>query len=310
VDNPHVFDCAIIGGGAAGLSAAMVLARSHRAAALIDNGRQSNLATLEAHSVFSRDKVAPAELYAIVREQLAKYISVVTMDDTALSVIKADAGFQVALAGGESLSCRVVLLAQGSSYELPQIPGIQDLWGRKVFHCPYCDGWEMTDKRLLAVGDEAWQESMSRTLPNWTRCLTWARPHEVRGLRDAQAGLLAELEAGLQIDWQQPTASEAKAEVLGREAQASQTFGAVGHQVEFDRVIVQTNCTVRDGIAVSLGCELNEKGQVVTDEQGRTSAAGVYAAGDIADQAKYINVAAASGTLAGVAINADLGKRG
>jgi thioredoxin reductase len=316
VDSPQVFDCIIIGGGAAGLSAAMVLARAHRMAALIDNRRQSNLATLEAHSVFSRDKVAPAELYDTVRDQLRSYISVVQIEDTALTVTggagvpACDPCFSVTLAGGDVLHARKLLLAQGVDYELPDIPGIHDLWGRKAFHCPYCDGWEMTDKRLLAIGSEKWREGMSGTLPNWTRCLTWATPEQVASLSDSQAGVWAALRDTVSVDWQQPPIAEAKAEVTGEGSAAAPapetTSTARDRQVEFDRVIVQTSCNCRDGIADSLGVQRNEKGQVIKDENGRTNVEGVYVAGDQADEANYVNVAAAAGTLAGVAINADL----
>jgi thioredoxin reductase len=310
VDTPQAFDCIIIGGGAAGLSAALVLARAHRTAALIDNGRQSNLPTLEAHSVFSRDGIAPDELYRIVREQLAKHISVVTVDDTALKVNHLAEGFSVTLAGGSQLQGRLLLLAQGVDYELPSIPGLHDLWGRKAFHCPYCDGYEMTNQRLLAIGDDQWRESMGGTLPNWTRCLTWAAPADVLGLCDSQTGVQATLQEAVDVPWtthEQLVRTAGTVEAGSVEAAAGECAGN-GQQVEYDRVIVQTTSKPRDGIADSLGCARNEKGQLVIDEGGRTSVSGVFAAGDQADVAAYINVAAASGHLAGVAINVALGE--
>jgi thioredoxin reductase len=271
------YDVLIVGGGPAGLSAAMVLGRAHRSVALVDAGTQSNRNSFQVHAVFTRDGMPPEELYAVAHEQLASYPAVQSINGV-VSDIAPGPPFVATLESGEHITATFVLLAQGVIYGFPPIPGVAELWGREVWHCPYCHGFEATDKRLLAVGDEQWIKGMTALLPIWTEHITWAAVEEVQEIQRATSGgIVAMLSDGPQ---------------------------------HFAQAIVQTTVIKRDELADTLGCRRNDKGQVEIADDNRTSVAGVYAAGDQSTEANQVNIAAGSGHRAAVAINEALGVTG
>ena len=157
-----VWDCVIIGGGAAGLSAALVLGRARRRTLLVDAGHQSNLAAHGIGGLLGHDGRSPAELYAMARRELTAYPSVEVRTGEVVSWERVDAGFTLELADGRSESARRVVLATGMDYRHPALPGLAELWGRSVFHCPFCHGWEVRDQPLavLASGDLAVQKAL------------------------------------------------------------------------------------------------------------------------------------------------------
>ena len=130
----------VVGGGAAGLSAALVLGRSRRRTLVVDDGMPRNAPSAEAHSIFTRDGAAPAELLRIAREQLSPYGTVEMRHDRVTAVRREGEGFAVSLAGGGQVTARRLLLAIGVRDLLPDIDGFAELWGRSVLHCPYCHG--------------------------------------------------------------------------------------------------------------------------------------------------------------------------
>lgn len=267
------YDVVIIGGGPAGLAAATVLGRALRRVALIDAGQQSNRGSEAVHAVFACDGMAPEELYQRTREQLKRYRCVQLLEGIAVAV-HSGGPFSIDLESRQQIEGKYLLLAQGVKYSHPPIPGVIELWGRQVWHCPYCHGFEAAGKRLLAIGDEIWVSGMKELLPIWTENIVWAGPGHVQGLR----------------------------------AEGSQVFACLdgGEQV-FDHVVVQSTVVARDEIADNLGCERNGKGQLVIDEKGQTSVERVYCAGDQSTEGGQINIAAAAGHKAAVAINEALG---
>nr|MDQ3024529.1 FAD-dependent oxidoreductase [bacterium] len=146
--------------------------------------------------------------------------------------------------------------------------------GREVWHCPYCHGYEATDKQLLAVGDEAWLKGMTALLPLWTQHITWVAVEDVQEIVKDGHGIVAHLREGSK---------------------------------HFDQVVAQTTVIKRDDLAESLGCKRNEKGMLEIDEQCRTSVEGVFSAGDQTTETNQVNIAAGAGHRAAVAINEELG---
>ncbi len=144
----HSYDVVIVGGGAAGLSAALVLGRARRKVAVIDAGAPRNAPAAHMQGFLSRDGMPPADLLTIGREEVTGY-GVEIIDGEVTTI---EPGFVVHLASGERLTTRRILLTTGVSDELPAIPGVRERWGRDLLHCPYCHGWEVRDQPLGVLG--------------------------------------------------------------------------------------------------------------------------------------------------------------
>lgn len=142
----------VVGGGPAGLNAALVLGRCRRKVLLFDGGKPRNAVSRALHGFLTRDGIAPAELRRIGREQLAPYDSVNFMEATVIDAARSGNGFSVQTSDRESFFARKLLLAAGVIDALPQIEGVKELYGLGVFHCPYCDGWEVRDQPLAVYG--------------------------------------------------------------------------------------------------------------------------------------------------------------
>ena len=156
------WDCVIVGGGAAGLSAALVLGRARRRTLVVDAGQQSNLAAHGIGGLLGHDGRAPAELYAMGRRELAAYPSVEVRTGEVVSAERVDGGFVLELADDSRETARRVVLATGMAYRPPALPGLAELWGKSVFHCPFCHGWEVRDEPLavLCRGELAVQRAL------------------------------------------------------------------------------------------------------------------------------------------------------
>jgi thioredoxin reductase len=266
------YECVVVGGGAAGLAAAMVLARARRQVLLLDAHGQNNRRSSHSGGVFLHDGAAPAALYETALEQLRAYPTFTCRRDTVTGVLAEERGFRALTASGDAVRAQQLILAQGVEYAPSPVPGVDELWGTKVVHCPFCEGYECRQMQVLALGDSAWLEHMREILPNWVDDITWAEVSEVARLRDE-----GNLDGG----------SVAVAFADGREA-------------VFDRVFAQQKLGPRDGLADSLGCRRIESGELEVDARGQTSVPGVFAAGDQVSGAQQVNLAVGSGHAAGM----------
>lgn len=268
-----IYDVAVIGGGAAGLAAATVLARANSKVIVVDAGKQSNSVSHAAGAVFTRDGTAPKELYRIAREQLLVYPSASLVNDVAVSVTKGKL-FSLELESGVRIHARLLLLAQGMTYALPEINGIRELWGNKVWHCPYCHGYEAKGKKVLVIMDDERRDHVRSILPSWTRDFSFIGPDEVESVSEESGKVVVRLRTG-------------------------------GDLIA-DEIMVQTLPVSRDAITESLGCAVTEQGHLLVDSMGKTTVPGVYAAGDQSSQMKQFNLSVASGHVAGVAMHQEL----
>src|SRR5689334_21292388 len=167
-----MYDVIIVGAGPAGLSAALVLGRSRRRVLVCDTGRPRNAASQAMHGFLSRDGVNPHEFLRLSREQLRQYDTVTLRDaEVVAAACEGDTCFTVTLANGETLVTRKLLIATGVVDNLPEIAGFHDLYGHSVFHCPYCDGWEVRDQPLAIYGRGARGLGLSLELTGWSRDL-------------------------------------------------------------------------------------------------------------------------------------------
>jgi thioredoxin reductase len=162
------FDAVVVGAGPAGLSAALILGRCRRRVLVCDAGHSRNAVSHALHGFLTRDGIEPAELRRVGREQLRRYPTVEVRDIEVVDAKCEDHGFVVTLINGTALSCRKLLLATGVSDQLPRIEGFQTFYGRSVFHCPYCDGWEVRDQPLAIYGSGEHGTGLALELTAWS----------------------------------------------------------------------------------------------------------------------------------------------
>ena len=293
------WDCIVVGGGAAGLSAALVLGRARRRTLLIDAGEPSNLPAEGIGGLLGHDGRPPAELYALGRAELAAYPTVELRHGTVERGERVDGGIALELAsgGGRELTRRVIL-ATGMDYRLPELPGLAPLWGRSVFHCPFCHGWEMRDAALGVLGGGPAGLHRALLLRGWSDDLVLFTDGPAELPEDDLERLSA---AGVELD-ERPVAG--LIELNG--ALAAVEF-ADGSTRAREGLLVPVTVAQRSSLAAQLGAEPAEPGPValdalVVDTMFRTTAEGVSAAGDVSAQMQQVAGAISAGSLAAAGV--------
>lgn len=291
------YDVIIIGGGAAGLSGALTLARARRSVLVIDSGAPRNKPASHVHNFLTRDGTPPAELLALARAEVTSY-GVDIVDGT---VVSAQPGFVIELSDGRTVRARRLLVTTGLVDELPEIPGVAERFGGTVIHCPYCHGWEVRDQAIgvIAASPEGamHQALLFRQLSDDVIVFQ----HTVSEITAAQ---LEELAArGIRVVTGEVAAVEDKGVRL-----------VSGDFVERQAVVVATRMTARSQVLAGLGLQTAEQmfgdhvigTYVPSDPMGATSVPGVWVAGNVTNLAAQVIVAAAAGLNAAAAINFDL----
>ena len=287
------YDVVVIGGGAAGLSAALVLGRARRRVLVVDAGAPRNAPAAHMQGFLSRDGMPPAELLKAGRAEVAHY-GVELVDDTVIGV---DAGFVVRLAGGRVLTARRILVAPGVGDELPDIPGVRERWGRDLLHCPYCHGWEVRDQPIGVLGTGVGSADHAQLLRQWSDDVVFfVHTYDLSAVE--RTGLNAR---GIRV-------------VDGRVARlVVEGDRLTGVELADGSVVARAAVFIRpgnhphpDGLLAGLGCDLDEAGFPLVDATGGTSVPGVWAAGNAVDPRAQVITAAGAGSAAAIAINADL----
>lgn len=294
----NIWDCVIVGGGAAGLSAGLVLGRARRRALLVDAGAQSNLAAHGIGGLLGHDGRPPAEFYAAGRRELAAYPSVEYRTGEVVAGLRVGDVFELMSAYGRRERTRRVLLATGMEYRPPSIRGLESLWGASVFHCPFCHGWEVRDQPLavLARGEQAVHASL--LLRGWSDDIVLLTDGPADLSDDDRARLGT---AGVGIDERPVT------EIVSVEGELAAIVFSDGGRLERRGLMVPTTRHQRSSLAEQLGVEFAEPtpataGLIRVDALFRTSAPGVFAAGDLSAQMPQVAAAIASGSLAAAAV--------
>jgi len=287
------YDVVVVGGGAAGLSAALVLGRARRAVMVVDAGEPRNAPAAHMHGFLSRDGMPPFELLARGRREATGY-GVDVIEDR---VLRIEPGFTAHLASGTAVHARRVLVASGVSDELPDIPGVRERWGRDLLHCPYCHGWEVRDQALGVLGTLPGSVDHAHLVRQWSDDVVFfahiydLATTERDGLAARGIRVVDDTVARLAVEHDRITGVEmADGQVIARTA----VFVRPG------------NVPHADGLLAGLGCELDEAGFPKVDRTGTTSASGVWAAGNVADPRAQVITSAGAGSAAAIAINADL----
>jgi thioredoxin reductase len=290
-----MYDVLILGAGPAGLSAALILGRIRRRVLVLDSGKPRNAPSPESHSFFTRDGASPADLRRIGREQLEPY-GVEVLDAEVTDVLREGEAFTVVLADGSRRSARRLLLATGLADPLPEIEGLQELWGKSVLHCPYCHGWEVRDQPLAVYGNGSTVAERVALV----RCLS----RDVVLCTDGPADLGEDGERFARNGV--PIREERIVRLEGSDGHLERIVFADGTDLPRRALFLATLPRQHSDLPERLGCALTEVGLVQVDAWGLTSVPGVYAAGDLALRLQQIALAASDGAIAGIAINRDL----
>lgn len=272
-------DVVVVGGGPAGLSAALNLARARTSVLLVDAGRPRNAATLRSHGFLTRDGIAPIELRKLGRAELEAYPDVRIVERAPVTrVFRDEAGFVIALGGRAAAALgevrtRAVVLATGLRETLPEIPSLRSFYGITLFSCAACDAWDLRDRPLALIGETPDLASRARLLARWTPHLTVF----TNGTAAVDAVDEAELVAsGISVD------RRVIADLEGERGRVAAVRLADGARVEIDGGFVRPVWDAPLDVVADLAPERDAEGHLVTDRSGRTSVAGLYAAGDVA----------------------------
>ncbi|MFD1660064.1 NAD(P)/FAD-dependent oxidoreductase [Streptomyces caeni] len=296
------YEVAVVGGGAAGLSAALVLGRARRRTLVVDAGEPRNAPAAHLHGHLSRDGMPPAGFLAAGREEVARY-GVALVRDRAVDAVRDGKGeFGVTLAGGRRVLARRLLIATGLRDELPAVPKVAERFGRDVLHCPYCHGWEVRDRAFGVLASTPTSVHQALMVSQWSRNVTLFL-HTVAEDELSDEDLRRLAAAGVAV---------VPGEVTGLTVGGDRLTGvrlADGTAHERAVLFVAPRAVPRTGLLRRLGAELRETpfgAYPVVDERGLTTVPGLWAAGNAIGFAEQVVNAASRGYRAGAAINGEL----
>lgn len=292
--NPNAtdYEAIIVGGGPSGLTAAMTLGRLSCKALLCDNNQPRNAPSSHVNNFPTRDGIHPLEWRKHAQQNLSKYKTIKTVQDTVTSIEKTNGIFKVQFSSGANLTAKKVILAYGVKDQLPDIPGFKDLWGKSIFHCPFCHGYEARGMKLgfLIHNNMAFHAlpmiaDLASKLIIFTDDKIKLKEDEVNLLKNKNITLIEEKILGFKTD----------KEILHAVVLQS------GTQIELEGLFFsqQLPFVHKSTIGESLGCEKNEWGFYKVNEMGKTSVEGVFACGDSISMAHSVLLASASGVTAG-----------
>lgn len=293
----ELYDVIIIGGGPAGLNAAVVLGRCRRKVLLFDHGKQRNLKSHGMHNYLTRDNIKPKEFLNIANKEIKKYG--VTIKHVAIDHAdkKNKSHFTVTDANKKNYHSKKLILATGLKDKLPEIPGAETIYGTSMHHCPYCDGWEATNKKIAVYANQKGGNELALTLTRWSNKITlftdarkYIRKEEIKNLTKHNIDVITEPIQSFESRNRKLTNILLK---NGEKYPADVLFFSNGYEVQCDLV-------------GSLGCIMGKNSLALTDKSQQTNIKGLYVVGDASKDVHFVIVAAAEGAKAGVYINKEL----
>ena len=290
------YDVTVIGGSAAGLSAALVLSRARRSVVVVDSGAPRNAPATYMHGFLSRDGMNPADLLDVGRDEVKGYGGELLPGVVAELIPKGPQGFWVLLRDGRRLSARRLLVATGLHDELPAIAGLAERWARDVLHCPYCHGHEVADRRLGVLGGPPGAVRYAQIIRQWSGDVAYFAAPDTLTAADRSELLARNIDI-------------VESPVDGLVVDHDRLVGvrlADGRVVPRDALFVPPRFVPNSALLVGVGCAVDDAGWPMTDGTGRTSVHGVWAAGNVADPRAQVITAAGAGSAAAISINAEL----
>jgi thioredoxin reductase len=292
----NTYDVVVVGGGAAGLSAALVLSRARRAVLVVDAGQPRNAPATHMHGYLSRDGMPPQELLATGRHEVQSYGGEILAGTVTDLVPDGSSGFWVLLADGRRISARRLLVTTGLLDELPDIPGLRDRWARDVLHCPYCHGHEVRDRRLGVLGGTPDAVRYAQIVRQWSHDIVYFTPPSTLTAVE-RTELLARSIVVIEDTINQV--------VVDDDLLTGVRLGD-GRVVPRDALFVPPRFVPNSLLLAGVGCDVDADGWVAVDSTGRTSVPGVWAAGNVVDPRAQVITAAGAASSAAIALNADL----
>jgi thioredoxin reductase len=295
----NIYDVIIIGGGPAGLNAAVVLGRCRRSVLVFDTGQQRNRLSEGIHNYLTRDDILPADFLKTAHKEINKY-GVQIAHIEILHAEKSSQGiFEVKDSKQKIYYAKKLLVATGLKDNIPNIPGIESLYGQSVFHCPYCDAWEVRDKIIGIYAKNKNGMPLSLSLKTWSSDVTLYCDGR-NYLTESEKKILQRLD--IEVVTKRIHSLE------GKNGQLKYMVFANAEKRRCDAVFFVNGYNQSSGILQTLGCNVNKKGIAITNRRQQTNIAGLYVAGDVSKDMHFVVVAAAEGAKAGVAINQELQK--
>ena len=298
------YDVVVVGGGPAGLSGALTLSRARRSVLVVDSGAPRNAPAGHVHNYLAREGTPPGELLATGRAEVASYGGAFRSGEV-LAVGVVPGGFELRLAEAGPVRARRLLVTTGLVDELPAVPGVRELWGSDVLHCPYCHGWEVRDRAIGVLATSAMGVHQALMWRQWSADVTLFL-HTGPQPTDEQWEELAARDV-----------SVVAGEVVELETTGDRLSGvrlADGHVIDRDAVVVAPRFNARSAVLTSLGLDAQPVlmgshvmgSAVPADPNGVTAVPGVWVAGNVTDLSAQVIGAAAAGLRAGAMINGDL----
>jgi thioredoxin reductase len=291
-----MYDVIIVGGGPAGLSAAMILGRCRRKVVLFDTGKPRNRWSESMNGFITRDGIKPGDFIKIGRKELKEYD--IEVHDWEIKEVRYSAEGFLAIDGkGKEYRSKKMLLATGLKDRLPNLPGIEEMYGISVHHCPYCDGWESQDKPLAVYGKNRFGFGLALSLKTWSDNVMLFTD----GTNKLTGPEISQLERnGIQVNTKKIKRLE------GDNGKLREIVLADGSTEHREAMFFNTGTDQQCSLGKMLGCEFTSKGVVKTRKLQKTNVKGLFVAGDAARDVQLVIVAAAEGTKAAVAINMEL----
>ncbi|OAB47110.1 NAD(P)/FAD-dependent oxidoreductase [Paenibacillus antarcticus] len=293
----QLIDVGIIGGGPAGLNAALVLGRARKSVVLIDEDRPRNRVTRESHGFLTRDGIKPSELRRIAMEQIRAYPSVHFVADTAVTITGTDGDFLITIGDGTTFRSKKLLFAIGMK-DLPlDIDGLTAVYGTSAFVCPYCDGWELRDQSLVMIANGDRALHLAKTLSGWSNKLTICTdgPDE---WTDEQR---EELKQHNISSFDSPILR-----IVSNDGMVQEVVLEDGIIIPCTGIFFAPKLATGSDVPQALGCQITETGTIIVDNIGKTNVPGIYSAGDASTVMYQVITAASMGALAGIGINSEL----
>jgi thioredoxin reductase len=293
----EIQDVLVIGGGPAGMNAAVVLGRCKRRVILFDTKEYRNRWSHGMHNYLTRDDILPGDFVKLSHKELDKY-GVIRIEKRIVNARKNEKGIFVARdEDGNTYYSKKLLVATGLSDNLPKVEGFEEWYGKAIFHCPYCDGWEVRDKRIgvYARNKEGWELALN--LKAWTDHVTLYTDGKNSVKPDQQKQLIANNITVVTLPI---------ARVQGSKNKLDKIVFTNGTSVDCDAIFFVNGFSQQCNLAEAFGCEMTQKGVVKANKNQQTNIPGLYVAGDVARDMHFVVVAAAEGAKAGVNINKEL----
>lgn len=293
----ELYDVIIIGGGPAGLNAAVVLGRCRRKVLLFDNGKQRNRFSHGMHNYLTRDDIEPKKFLEISKKETKKYGVMIKHIAIKKAHKKNKSHFTVTDANRKIYHSKKLILATGLIDKLPDVPGAKNIYGKSMFHCPYCDGWEVKDKKIAVYSQTKGGVELALTLTRWSKEIILFTDGK-KFLRQKDKDILKRKNIKIifsKIALFENRKGKLKSLVLsnGEKYFADALFFSNGYQVQCDLV-------------ESLGCNVGKNSLALTNKSQQTNIKGLYVAGDASKDMHFVVVAAAEGAKAAVYINKEL----